>query len=113
MPIEAIIYNGAAANALRGSRLVSVLTDGKGNLYQSTQATDLVATLIGGNSKTSDENAVTFPESHSSYTGFLPDFGAYIGGKNMRNLTDSSWGKGKYSIPLLVKPSDESVKSNE
>src|SRR5690606_26491642 len=111
LPIGTVIYNGAAANALEAAGLVYRLGDGRGTVSQSTHPTDIVGRwnwILGGNPATSDRNDGKFPSSHSSYTAWLPPLIGADGKPNeLRLLTDSTWGDGNHSRPVLVTPNQK------
>lgn len=66
---------------------------------------DLVGSVVGGNSTTGGQNT-TFLKSHSSYTGSLPSILSADGKDNpVRQLTDDAWGDGKINQPVKITPS--------
>ncbi|HEY5971524.1 MAG TPA: hemagglutinin repeat-containing protein [Pseudoxanthomonas sp.] len=108
LPIGNALNNGAAANAGDTADLMLKVGDGREMMWQSTHSSDLVGRWIGWNPATDAlENNGGFPSSHSSYTGYLPPDGTQIGGKSIRELTDKTWGSGRYSVPVYVPPSDK------
>jgi filamentous hemagglutinin len=103
-----VYFFGAAANAQESADLGYVLSGGLSKQYQATHPTDLVGRLpgiLGGNPATGEKNEGSFPSSHSAYTKQTPPDGTFIGGVNMRELTDNTWGVGNYSVPVYVPPS--------
>jgi filamentous hemagglutinin len=109
-----VYFFGAAANAQESADIGYVISGGNSMQYQATHATDLVGKvpwILGGNPPTGEKNGGKFPASHSAYTQSAPPVGTFIGGINMRELTDRTWGPGKYSEPVQVPPS-EKAKAN-
>jgi filamentous hemagglutinin len=69
VPLGSVLFNGAAANAQKMSSYVNAITSGKGQVFESTHANDLVGHWIGGNTITSQGagSNISFGEAHSSY----------------------------------------------
>ncbi|MGO4222378.1 hemagglutinin repeat-containing protein [Lysobacter sp. TAF61] len=111
VPIGNTYFFGAAANAQEAADTAHVISGGRSDIYQATHPTDLVGKLpwwiLGGNPPTGENNDGSFPSSHSSYTRSVPPAGTFIGGVNMRELTDRTWGPGNYSAPVEVPPSEK------
>ena len=108
IPLKKVTFNGSAANAQNMANMLTNLTNGRGEMYQSTHQSDYVGKIIGGNPVTGGASNVGFIDSHGSYSGHLPQkFGGDgddIEKNKFRTTTDNSWGAGKTSVPILVRP---------
>ena len=95
-------------NAIRGmANLVNTATNGMGTVQYSTHATDLVGSWIGGNPATGGLDSYSFPDSHSSYFGYLPPEYIQNGDTNkLRILTDKAWGYDQINQPQVVEPTN-------
>ena len=103
--IASVTFNGAASNAHKAANLVDELSNREGKMYQETHKNDLVGRFIGWN-PTSQPSSGFWPlmEPHSSYFGYEPQPGTFIGGVDSRGLSDKYWGAGQHSERVLVLP---------
>ena len=107
-PIKEVVLDGSAANAHTSANVLDKITSTHGQLFQSTQSSDWVSRIIGGNPVTTPMPVKPFNliDAHSSYSGFEPLEGVRIGetADTLREITDRNWGAGKHSEPVLVLP---------
>ncbi len=104
IPVDSVLFNGAAANAQRMANRIDNVTGGAGDVRHNTHINDLVGTFFGKNQPTAGIES-DFGNAHGSYFKDPPPRLLPNGEKNPANkLYIETWGTSQPLKPRKIHP---------